>query len=151
MSELQWGNRCMLAPQCRDGLCQSYTSKVNECKTNSPPLQGKKEKERREWKRGEREREKEKKRKEKKKGGGREERKEYYRSQHWVTWRWVILVGHLETWARIVVPHGKFWNPRPMLLFPAPGHCSLWHVFVPRLVFGFPMQAVSPSNLNQIR
>ena len=43
------------------------------------------------------------------------------------------------------------WNPRPMLLFPAPGHCSPWHVFVPRLVFGFPVQAVSPSNLNQIR
>ena len=55
------------------------------------------------------------------------------------------------TWARIVVPRGNFWNPRPMLLFPTPGHCSPWRVFVPHLVFGFPVQAVSPSNLNQIR
>ena len=55
------------------------------------------------------------------------------------------------TTARIVVPHGKFWNPHPMLLFPAPGHCSPWRVFVPHLVFGFPVQAVSPSNLSQIR
>ena len=59
-----------------------------------------------------------------------------------------LAMGHA---ARIVVPHGKFWNPRPMLLFPTPGHCSPWRVFVPHLVFGFPVQAVSPSNLNQIR
>ena len=52
---------------------------------------------------------------------------------------------------KLVVPRQCFWNPRPMLLFPTMGHCSLWHPFFPCLVFGFPMQAVSPSNLNQIR
>ena len=52
---------------------------------------------------------------------------------------------------KLVVPHQCFWNPRPMLLFPAMGHCSPWHPFFHCLVFGFPAQAVSPSNLNQIR
>ena len=62
--------------------------------------------------------------------------------------------AHSTEWYRVgklVVPRQCFWNPRPMLLFPAMGHCSPWHPFFPCLVFGFPVQAVSPSNLNQIR
>ncbi len=53
--------------------------------------------------------------------------------------------------ARIVVPRRKVWNPRPRSLFPVACICSPPRLWIPRLVFGFPVRAVSPSNLNQIR